>query len=264
MVPLLGMDQPDNNEAVSYKGLKKEHVLVALWVNASGTGSQTESGEAQLFLTTLQGRAPTFQEASEYLSIGGRVDYFHGRKIAGVFTNDDTYLCHAYNKKHGPQRAQKVVAALRALSSITPQAVAKLYISVLDEVMTRDGALMKELMRDGKTAEAFKIHQCLNVRKDADGTGYMMSSATSAEDSGFVQSIASGFMSLFWGAPKAQEDNGKAASPAAAAAAVKTTTTEDHGNYKGVPLTGDYQTDRDMIYKMKLDELFNRAKPKQG
>jgi hypothetical protein len=159
--PLLGMEQRQNEGEVSIAGLLKEDVLRALWVNASGT-SDADTARAYALTTSLP--CPTREEATRYLS-GNSGGYFQGRKLGIYFNEDNTFRSYGYNKNHGPLRAEKVVQALREFPD---KPIAKLYVSVFEEVNEAEQALMKELQQQGQTDKMLARYSSFSAIKDAD------------------------------------------------------------------------------------------------
>jgi hypothetical protein len=290
------MDKPESNDLVSCKGLKREHVLVALWYNASGTGNTSDRGEAMRYLATALLSPPTMREATIHLAHTKPADIFHGRIISGSFTKDDSYFCAPYNTLHGPNRAQRVVDALRTLPTIDFDAIRKVYVSVLDEVSKRDGAQMLKLLGDGKTTEVSKIRSCLLVRQDADGSGLMMADATTPQQILDAQDVVRDFLRQHLMTNNIDDTHkAKATEPVEDEISVNNNSrgfwrrlccccTSEEGKVKSkakptdpllpktkpevqkskYELTGDYATDVQIMRNKMLDEMFQRAAANQA
>lgn len=188
-ISINGAEFENDPNYAPYTGLNRGHVLLALWVNASGTGSASSIEEPMNYIASIPLPCPTIEQATEHLSdlhsphvyrVGP--NFFKGRDISGYFTKDDVYCCENYNKMHGPLRAQKVIAALRALPDKSQGTISKLYISVIDAVSERDSAQMRSLMAANKMDEAFKVRSFLSVRQDADAIGLGLAMATTRPD----------------------------------------------------------------------------------
>ena len=158
--PTSSVEQAENPNLVSYEGLRREHVFLALWVNASGS---TNVEYAKLYLVTSTLPCPTVEEAEKFLNgprnSGG---YFRSRKVHETFGENNTYACFAYNMAHGPERAQKVIEALRALSingPITYESISKLYVSVWQTIFDQECKEKQALIDGGNFQEALTKHE---------------------------------------------------------------------------------------------------------
>jgi hypothetical protein len=205
-IPIYAMDEANRQypDTVSIAGLKHEHVLLALWNNA--TGGDNTTGQ-MLYLASNASKRPTEQQATQYLtqSSGG---YFHMRKIAPP--HGDTYYCKPFNDNHGKGRAQLIIQALRnhsAAAPLTLEDIFKIYIPSpmelgkeedsqvqalrkagnfeeankihSDALRKAEDDKMKKLVAEGKIEEAFAIHRARSQREDAEVGGHLMRSLAS-------------------------------------------------------------------------------------
>ncbi|MBX9804364.1 MAG: hypothetical protein K2Y18_01275 [Alphaproteobacteria bacterium] len=198
--PLMAMEEPidvPDSDKISITGLKREHVVQALWVNASGTGN---AEIARAYMPTATFPLPTQEEARQFSS-KSTGSYFMGRKMPIAF-GEDSFGGYGYNMNHGPNRAQKVIEALRILAEkgdVTEAALKKLYVPVLDEVLKIEWAKMNALIAKGEMERTFPMHTNLTAIKDADCVGLTMAMDLNGEQTKGAQEFAKGLAGHYMG-----------------------------------------------------------------
>lgn len=165
--PFLAMEDSKivDPDEISIAGLKREHVILALWNNATG---KREYNDNIKFLLTTSLRLPTLEDARAYgHHLGG---YFFGRKIVPDFKGEN-YCGYVYNRDHGPNKAHQVIDALRQCSLEGPLTEERIFAVIIPENPALEEAekeRMNTLLKSGKEEEFLAMYNTRRIRQDAE------------------------------------------------------------------------------------------------
>lgn len=187
----LGMEDSKivDPDEISIAGLKREHVILALWNNA--TGKREHKDNIQFLLTTSL-RLPTIEDARAYGEHCG--GYFFGRKIVPDFKGEN-YCGYVYNRDHGPNKAHQVIDALRKCSLEGPLTEKRIFAVVIPENPAVDEAekeRMNTLLNSGKQEEFLAMYQTRRIRQDAEVISLLKSMVVSDPDNEEIDQICNG------------------------------------------------------------------------
>jgi len=241
----LAIETNKNEDAnkISIAGLKKEHVILALWNSATGTNAAQLS--LAYLITNVHSR-PTEQAAQEFANSQFGHDYFVGRKVPPNFKGDE-YDCADYNRDHGPNRAQKIIEALKNCSlegPLTPEKIFTIFVPLDQKYNKEEEDLMHKLLKEGKSREAFAMLEARTIRLDAEVAGQVGSSQNANSTPDQIKSITEftrGMMQLHVfkksspTAPKSTAATATATATAATATATTSPSTQPSNEEKQVP-----------------------------
>lgn len=194
--PFFALETFNDNDPnmVNIAGLKREHVILALWHNATET---RDSHGSMAYLLTTGLKHPTEEQAVHFLK--GQSDYFHCRKVPQDFSGD-CYNCRAYNGRHGLNKAQQAIQALKKLSSegpIIPEKICTTFVPIDPQLQENENKLIHELLKSDPR-KAFQMKDAQLLRYDAEVADLFLRKTTdgTSEQKEAAQKFAKGIVAI--------------------------------------------------------------------